>query len=360
MRERPEKKGGYEMRLSPRTMRALNRSQKKKETNDVPEDLYQMSDLDVSVMQQLLDVAQFRTLASIFFEHLLRSGVPPHNANLAALKNITLDRMSSRVAATYSPFYNEIALSAKNKLFKRAKRILREGKPIPDQLMYSFQLDIIHELCHAFGRVRFTTKDISDARIQVTTEVGYDSAHYALRAPGRPEKRDITQEGITLYNAFNEGVTQRIAEEVFWEYHKRMGNTSGAKQYLSSRLLRRTNRGKRVWTYYMFGNHVDSMCEAIARYTDVPKEKVWESIKRGYFEKPELYNEETVNLFKQTFGEDVLYEYAMLKTDDPEEKFIQFDKKYSIPPVETYVQRWLDHLGIAIEQKKKRRKKKTR
>ncbi len=281
---------------------------------------------EVEFVNKILESIDREQLKDVFLDELRRSGVRVEDANTEALNQIFL-RPFDHAAAMYNILLNTIQISVKSK--EIAEKELSSGA-VPESIVKEMQLLFIHEACHAFSRNRLRSLGKTTGKMSV--ESGYSTAEANPLKSGKANK--------TL-EAFNEGVTQRIAEEVFLEYSKRMGNP--ADEFLSEALNRHQEN---FWNYYIFGNQVDQMCEHIARYVGVPKDTVWESVKRGYFERPELFNEETVELFAQTFGEDFLEEYSKFNVKTSIKTLARFDKVHGFTHPHEYAERWKQHLGI--------------
>ncbi len=309
--ERRNKLGGYESKLTPRAER------KQREAIEYERG---WSEGD----------AQARPQALKFAENII--------------KTIKFTRpLEDRSAAGYDAFTNHIALSTRSVEFMEAKKFFSEGHEVAKDLLLEIQLFLIHELSHLFSRVRFSSKDTSNASTIVKAESGYKISELRLRQPMRPEKSGTFTKSRSSFEAFNEGVTQRIAEEVFLEYGKRTGTSKEIERLLT--IINERN-AQNLWRYTIYENEVDSMCEQIGMYVGIPKETVWQSIKRGYFEEPQLFHEETLELFKETFGSSFLEEYRPLGNTTPTKTLGQFDGKYIPTPPEEYAEKWLQHLGI--------------
>ena len=220
----------------------------------------------------------------------------------------------------------------------------KAGEKIPESLLMKTQLFFIHEACHTFSRIRLSSVDVSSTRSVYTQEIGYEKTRGILRQPSGPDGNSRIKGTHRSFEALNEGVTQRIAEEIFVEYTKRIGESGAGAAFIKEF---NTKNAADLWKYSIYMNEVDTMCERIGEYVGMPKEKVWEGFKRGYFEDPRLFSEEVIELFKQTFGEDFLEEYSKIGNKTDTADLGRFDGKYGVPHPGEYAEKWLGYLGIS-------------
>ncbi|HEV3245468.1 MAG TPA: hypothetical protein VG102_03845 [Candidatus Paceibacterota bacterium] len=328
-----EKIGGYDAELNPRA----------KEMRDESIDSYagysdgyaEAHSEAAALAKEVLDSFHMGTLKDVFREYLQKSGVPLENTNDEVFDRIFLYPLAD-ADAEYRGLENILLLSTKSKFFETAKADLAEGRPIREELLMEMQLFFVHEICHAFSRVRVSSVDTDEPQSRIREEAGYGTHEYNEAQPGTLS--------ANLYEALNEGMTQRIAEEVFLEYQQRVGKSGTAKRMLRSHV---TEAAKELWTYSIFSSEVDSMCAAIGNYAGIPKEEVWKAFKKGYFEDPRLFEDETVELFEETFGKDFLASYEALKRDTETSgaKLGEFDATHGFADPRQYAEKWLRHLG---------------
>lgn len=294
---------------------------------------------NVALAKQILDSFDIKELKTVFREYLTKSGVPAENSNEAVLDRIFVHPMSDNIAQ-YQVFTNIMSFSTTDSHFLLAKQHRDSNQPVPEALVLMMQLFFIHEACHVFSRNRVYSTDTDSAQSILHQDSGY------RRGESTYNEQDSTKSLRSSFEAFNEGITQRIAEEIFLEYHRRTGKSGQSSRTLNFFIRK---EAERPWRYSLFSNHVDAMCDAIAQYTGVPKDHVWEGFKRGYFEKPELFHEETVRFFDETFGKDFLDEYEKLNSKTSLHEIGQFDARYKFPHPDKYADKWLRHLGIVRE-----------
>lgn len=330
-----EKIGGYESRLSPRgeDLRRLNEEYNDGWSNgeaiENPESAH--------LIEYILSTLDFEKLKGVFLEELRKSGVQEENINISVLDKIIAfpNNNNDLIGAIYYAFINKIAFSSGSKFFVELKQqMIDTGRLSPDTLV-GVQLLFIHEACHALSRVRVGLIDVDEKNFVYSQDVGYSTSKIS-RENGEP----VSQ--VKLFEVFNEGVTQRIAEEVFLEYSKRTGISEEIKSFLI-----KLNSSPSSLQYRIYENQVDLICEHIGDYVGIPKDVVWEGFKRGYFEKPELFHKETLELFRDTFGDDFLDNYMKFDYDTPMSELAKFDATYNLKHVSEYSDRWLKHLGIS-------------
>lgn len=333
--------GGHENRLTDRARQ--RQSNQSLYENAFNEGTSEQRPEEVAVVNELLIAVDRKELTNVFFDYLRKSGVPLENANIAVFENIKSRPLEDEeMYAAFNNFLNIIVFSTKQESFLEAKDCLSQGKPIPPEVSMTMQLQLVHEMCHAFSRNRIFTKDKNNSQVSVTSESGYGMMKSVIRQPAR--KFGTERHAGGFFQALNEGVTQRIAEEVFLELARRTGKGSVAEKFLASSITR-TAEG--LSQYAIYGNQVEGICEQIAAYTGVTQDDVWNAFKRGYFAKPELFAEETVGLFEETFGKEFLDEYSKLDNKTPLEGLARFDAKYGFPaPSAESAEKWLRHLGI--------------
>lgn len=335
-----EKIGGYEAHLTKRAERrqsnqlAYESGYSKGQAEFHPE--------NVEIANELLSSVDRKQLTDIFLDYLRKAGVPLENANTSVLQEIMVRPMKNEeTVAFYVSFTNQITLSTTDKDFLKAKESRNKEQRIPGELLMKMQLFFIHETCHALSRNRISTKDSNNSQSLITTEVGYEIKEGVIRQSAR---QFGTAKGRTsLFEALNEGVTQRVAEEVFVELARRTGNGGHAEKFLGDFI---TDNAQHLWRYSIYGNQVDGMCEQIAVYTGVEKTTVWDAFKRGYFAKPELFVKETIELFRETFGENFLDEYSKLSNKTSLDMLGRFDGQAGFSHPEKYAKKWLEHLGV--------------
>lgn len=299
----------------------------------------------VDFLNEITTSLEKSSLTSIFSEYLVKSGVSLDRANHTVLDSIkTRHLLREGTAAFYIALTNDITLSeAEEDIFAAKKRHFETGH-IPESLLMKIRLFLIHELCHAFSRNRIFTKDANNSQALVSAESGFSVRETVIRQPAR---RFGTEKGKSvLFEALNEGVTQRVAEEVFLELHLRLGKGKEAKEFLGDFIEGSVHR---AWRYSVYANQVESMCERVSEYVGVPQDIVWGAFKRGYFAKPELFVQETIDLFESTFGPGFLNSYSQLGNKTPMRALGEFDMRSNMAPLDEYAEKWKIHLGIVRE-----------
>mgnify|MGYP001571945115 CR=1 FL=1 len=335
-----EKVGGYDISLTPRV--ALNRDRVRAHQTHLSSREAERSPDDARLAEHILSTLDISSLQNIFLEYLDKAGVPAQNANLEALEKIHI-RPFQGLAGVYGTFLNHTAFSIVGSLFVEAKRFLAEGKQIPEDVVLELQLTLIHEMSHIFSRNRISSKDKNNSQSTVTEESGYSSGTYDIRQSMMPNKRGKKVRDISsTFEALNEGVTQRIAEEIFLEYGRKVGKYNTYKQHLAKGLQKQR---KSFSNYYLFGNQVDSICVRVAEYTGGTKKDIWEKIKRGYFNSPN----DILTQLEGVFGSGFIEEYKTIGGTSKQQKLAAFDRKNDFSHPTNYAETWLADLGIEQE-----------
>lgn len=171
------------------------------------------------------------------------------------------------------------------------------------------------------------------------TETGYERGEDLTIKSMRPEKRGRGRQISTLLEAFNEGVTQRITEEIFLQYGKSVGKAEVYKKHLAKR-IREHKEG--LWRYYVYGNQVDFICTKIAAYTGESKDDVWRKVKKGYFNSPE----DIIDLIKESLGVSFFEQYSKIGNGTPLKDIFYFDGNNNIPFADEYIDAWEMGLGL--------------
>lgn len=337
--ERP-KVGGYESHLTPRAEAYRDEHLKHKEAwGRMQAETHRD---DIRVIEHVLSSMRLDELTDIAAGYLRRAGVPAEEMNTDVLQKVFARPIGEETSATYAQLTNHISFSTDSRDFAAARQALAEGRELPERVLLKMQLYLIHEMCHGISRNRLSSVDIGEAETTLRQESGYHSAEYSLYE--NPDT-GTTQPELSLvsFEAFNEGVTQRIAEEIFTEYGRRTGASSAVEEFLRST---HELNGKHLLPYLIFANQVGSMCERIAAYTGVTEEAVWRSFVRGYFEQPQLFHTDTIELFATTFGPDFLRQYGSINNTTSTSKLGMFDAAHHLPHPREYADKWLRHLGL--------------
>ncbi len=347
--EKKPKVGGYEARLSPNAERY--RDHLKRRAASARDSIAEVAPEYENVVKQVLEKLDMGVLKAVFIDEIKKSGVPQENMNVAAMEKIFPFHKTGS-GATYEPLTNDIRLSTSSKGFQLAREHIRRREAIPEDLILLLQLFLVHEMCHAFSRNRINSDTGSDKEIEtITSHSGFHSEEETFFKPTSLTRLEKKGESAVIFEALNEGITQRIAEEVFLEYGKRVGISDRVRMPVKLFMGESENTVPR---YTMYAGVVDSMCERIGVYIGIPKEVVWNSFKRGYFENPNLFQKETHELFDETFGEPFLEEYAYLGAKTADEKLVDFSQKHQLAPAGDYPKKWMQHLGIPTDPQFKR------
>jgi hypothetical protein len=199
---------------------------------------------------------------------------------------------------------------------------------------------IAHEFVHALTRVR--EKEIStDHGIWSHSEAGYEYRRYK-------NENDRLSLRETLFAGFNEGVTERMAQEVVADY---VNNSDDPHLKDTETLLHSHISSTYQAIYPEFTVITQLMCEKIGKSTGRDWREVWDYFSNGAFTHGRhLFDSEMRKKMDVIFGEGFMDELSKLKPRDHKrtKKFFNtyLSKKLSkkIPP------NWSSSLGLKPEE----------
>lgn len=250
----------------------------------------------VARLESIVESVSFETVADIFREYMVKSGLNPDRTNVLSRKDCFVaeiarltDSKDELYAAGYEPHFNVIVMDP-------SIVGMKIGFPVTEQAQLNEDVEVVailfHELTHAAARNSSLVAPDGDALLEVTSN---GLAHKASKMQYDSEGNHLSkQEVVALYVAFNEGVTERISDEVLFEYARRQ---SFAKEHASTRsalysVVVDGERGDRGG-YAPMRLLVTGLVNAIAHHAKLPEEVVWGGIKRQYFS-GEFHNSKSI------------------------------------------------------------------
>ncbi|QSH39129.1 hypothetical protein JXR01_02360 [Candidatus Kaiserbacteria bacterium] len=251
-------------------------------------------------LEKFKEELDYALLWGILEEVARKSGVDTSVLNKISLdKQVIITPEGSAIGA-YHPDMNKISFSSTH---------LRESSKAA--LIHTF----VHELIHATSYIE--TEGLK-------ARVGYDQG-----------------EGIGA--AFNEGVTERLAQQVSMEYAKRSGISKEMAESVTNALRR---------TYVRWVAFVADIASRIDTYAGVQEGTAWRGMVRGMFEGEFLNNPEFEEFFRNSYGEDFVEAFKKIPTKHvPIEDQIDFDAQFRMRSYYTdegkeILRKWVEHLGF--------------
>ncbi len=269
-------------------------------------------------LEMALDQIDFGVLKDIIREIAEHCGIKPSDANLLGRKDIFnatkgLVAMGPADGAYYEP-RNAIYLDG-NKLVQAAREL---EVPISAYVL----LALCHELAHSASR--------NENRVQFPNAF-YSVFHEALKKihpksaakfflqhihhksgfgdyqqpvdPGEP-----VDPKHSFFTAFNEGVTEKLAFQIFREYCKRVG---GIKCEVQEFLIRHRMKWKAGEAHCV--ELVDAVIDSINKKTGVAKLMVWQGIVHGFMTGENFADTKIKKLFDEMFSSGFLAEMRQAK-----------------------------------------------
>lgn len=237
------------------------------------------------VLRHFFEIFDFNTqiLQDIFDEQTRRSGKENQNAKIS-LDNIKAVRGLVGLAETSE--HGEISIDFE-KLEQHADIIRNviiknmEESPVEERdavLRAAMHYFVIQTIIHEFAHVQSNKVALNYSEIQLSQlDWGYETTRL----------NQETNLKLTFNVALNEAVTETIGREVYREYSKRAGDSfyadvgEGVAKQIDDIFYEKT--GMRDRGYENLVRTFDLLMEHVAKELEVPKDKVWEAFKQGYF-----------------------------------------------------------------------------
>ncbi len=232
-----------------------------------------------SSTEKLLESFDFETFRQIVREELRRSDADVRAADRISEKRIKILKNDRRnEGAAYKPLTGNILLP---------KRLARSGE-LHQTLVLS------HEMAHQVSSSPcFKDAPLSNL-LRIVNPLGKMKSGYASSST------------FTVFELFNEGVTELISRELALEYFKRTG-TEVPEKY-KKRLADQFDTGD---GYFYASILVMAFVDAMTEKTNVEREAVWRSIKKHYFTGG--LDTKTRTMIDDIFGGEFIKELSKLK-----------------------------------------------
>jgi len=268
----------------------------------------------------LLEKIDFNLLGNIFREVGRSCGINGDKINFLNPERIAHISINAGTLAELASELNIIAVDPRE--FK--KYMEERGLPIDLALLAI----VVHEEAHAVSR-RVCEEFGSGKEVRV----GYE---HSMRPDEMRMAELLGGKAKTVFEVFNEGVTEKFAEEVFLEYIRRSSyiNINDAEVFLKNYRQNASNNLSLAKAL------VDTLIQRIGRETEINQKLVWQSLVRGLFEAESFIDEELRVLFAEMFSPDFLRRLSRLPQDKKEMKRMEGEiKGKSIRALITYLSR---------------------
>jgi hypothetical protein len=323
-----EKLGGREVRLSNEAQE--NFKKRVESENSSLKNAGEISTELMAVFTELMGEVDFDLLWNSFEKELLRSGVGPERLNRLLPKDFDAGQNVETMQAYYDLLSNTIRFDIN--FIAQIAQERAAGEKYETGVIQFIRL-LVHEMAHAVSATRVESVENGEQGEGIAALSGYASFQGTL----------ADAEFARSFEAFNEGVTERIAQEIETEYVKSKGeHVNALAQNISTSL-----DPERLSHHSLFMSDVQIICEKVGDYVGIPAEVVWKGIKQGYFAGGTMFEENTLAMLSETFGsrfvDDLSNRPATASFDT-----LKFSDRYDLtefgdPEV---VNRWLAHLKI--------------
>ncbi|MBI2035297.1 MAG: hypothetical protein HYT12_01290 [Candidatus Liptonbacteria bacterium] len=224
-------------------------------------------------LQEFLANIDFGLLKSIFQKIAEKSGIDPKTLNFLERERISPLVPDWTSAGCYFPDKNIIGISA-----SRIAKIA-EDLGAPENLLLLSTL--CHEETHATSKVMCSGSDnINDFPIKIKTLTGYHSSTREQESSGAPSKRN------SLFQLFNEGVTEKLAREVLKLYIASFGEGTGVVK----KFEKMQKEIPEELPYTVAIKFIETFSKRLAYETHVSEDSAWRALVRGMYEGEDMLN----------------------------------------------------------------------
>jgi hypothetical protein len=282
------------------------------------------------MFDQFKDGMNTQALLTVFEEYTGRSGVDHSQLNTDG----ALSWVPTIADTLFNTFTNTVELGSENHGMASALRSFERSGHLSRLARFRLEHDLIHEMCHAFSAQQAAITGTDDRHVVIKNTLGY-AEHGAKEWLDAPTIRERTKEYNASFVALNEAMTERLAREIFIEYHKRTGQSEGARQFMLG-LYRNESKNDRSYQVYM--GYVDEIVRRVSKYSEVPESAVRTELYRGYFNHQTLRDPEIEAGLTATFGPHFIDDFAKLSNDTRYKAFRHFESTYGMPTSSTHLQ----------------------
>ncbi|HEY4510368.1 MAG TPA: hypothetical protein VJJ73_00845 [Candidatus Paceibacterota bacterium] len=244
-------------------------------------------------LESLLARIDFQWIKRRMETLLSKSGKSPEEINFLGPESVVPGRTDGDVAI-YRNNANQIFID-----LDKIKSVSTERTLLPNIIHI-----IIHEEIHAVSRNKCAglfERD-SDGFLRVNIQSGYTQLHVET---GPEAFEDIA------YCLFDEGVTEKITQELTVDYFK---SHPDSYEYKKAQAYYDSDETKK--SYILPTSLVDAMISKIANETGFSKQMVWQAIVRGKIEGEDLSDPDFESMFAEIFTPDFIRSLAEATEED--------------------------------------------
>src|SRR3989338_6640415 len=253
-------------------------------------------------MEGVLGRVKFDVLRSIFARYAKKVGIAETDLNILNADYIH----SGTLIGEYQVGENLIALSSKG---------IEKGYAG----FAGFRLDLAilkmltHEETHAVSGARILgyheyQKEQRKEDYHVEKQSGYQ------RFFAKGKWKELPSKSQRLFSNFNEGIVEKLSQEVFLQYLEEDTDFAGKKD--GEIFIQQLKENPAFLSYEKEVALVDALVLRLAKEIEVPKEIIWRSFVRGLFEAERFEDEEMHKAFSEMFSEDFVKRLSTFSSNE--------------------------------------------
>ncbi|MFA5777418.1 MAG: hypothetical protein WC906_03195 [Parcubacteria group bacterium] len=265
--------------------------------------------------EDFLKKVDFPLLKNIFSKLLKQCGIPEEKMNFIVPEKI-FSREWEIGAGTYWPEFNVITLSKviEDKGYNPEIKRLRA---------------LIHEEIHAMSKSICIGWSPEKGTFK-NQQTGFFRSIYKDAKIQSPVYNDPQKGGTSceFFAVFNEAVTEKITGELTKEY---LTQSNWPRNEIED-----YEKEIKEHRHYTYGNIVPLINTIIIKMSlrlKIPRETIWNAIKRSYVEGEKFEDQKIIGLFEETFGKGFLDDFSDLLSPifaGSEDMIKEFKEKYSL------------------------------
>ncbi len=304
---------------------------------------------DAAMIQSWIDEVDFDELREIFLEYAIKSGVPAERMNFVRKQDVLI--MGSEDAhdavLSFATATNVIRVFAPEYLGTNAMKSASDSAK-----KFIFLHSLFHEYGHVTSRVlhkptEHTSTDEEDMST-ISMQSGLSKDIIRMKH-SRKEPFETSEEETSLFNLLNEGVNDRIADEVFLEYVRRRPFSAGPDELPSvirAKIYVGSISADTASDYGLARHFVTALVQALAEVGEkIPEEAVWRGFVGAFYRGDMLDEEEIKGLLDETFGAGFVEELAAVEDGEGVEALATARLRQSLTDTRL-VDKWMSHFDL--------------